>query len=286
MSRPLPLSNSGNSGNSGSPSHPLDDALRRLQLPGFRKHHGELADRAVQENWTYPEFLEALVRLELEGRTEGRIARATRQAGFPFIKTIETFDFQFQTTVTRRQLGAYLGPELISEGRNLILWGPAGVGKTALCIALAYKAIQHGAEARFVTCTELIHQLTEARRHGKWEATLKRVLTPEVLIVDEVGYLGYGPEAASVLFPVIDQRYLRGNRPVLLTTNKDPRQWGEVLHDPDLSAAILDRLLHHGEVLRLGGRSYRQYRPGQAPGGREGGELGSAERVSPGTPEE
>lgn len=243
----------------------LEDGLRRLQLPGIRHHYRELADRAVADQWSYPEYLEELIRLELAGRTESRIARATRQAGFPFLKTIEEFDFRFQTTISRPALGPYLGPELVSGGRNLILWGPAGVGKTALCVALAYKAIQHGAEARFVTCTELIHQLTEARRQGRWEGVLKRALAPEVLIIDEVGYLGYGPEAASVLFPVIDQRYLRGDRPVLMTTNKDPRQWGEVLHDPDLSAAILDRLLHHGEVMRLGGRSYRQYRPGQNP---------------------
>lgn len=243
----------------------LDEGLRRLFLSGIRKCWEELAERAVRENWTFPEFLEALVRIELDHREEGRIARLTRQAGFPFVKTLEEFDFRFQTSITRQQLGKYLGPELVSGGRNLVLWGPAGVGKTALCVALAYKAIQHGAEARFVTCTELIHQLTEARRMGRWEAVLKRALAPEVLIIDEVGYLGYGPEAASVLFPVIDQRYLRGDRPVLLTTNKDPRQWGTVLHDADLSAAILDRLLHHGEVLRLAGRSYRQHRPGKPP---------------------
>lgn len=247
---------------------PLDEGLRRLSLPGFRKYHPELAEQAVAENWTFPEYLEALVRLELDARTEGRIARTTRQAGFPFLKTIEEFDFRFQTTITRKQLGRYLGPELVTEGRNLILWGPAGVGKTALCVALAYKAIQHGAEARFVTCTELIHQLTEARRHGRWEAVFKRLLAPAILIIDEVGYLGYGPEAASVLFPVIDPRYLHGQRPVLLTTNKDPRQWGgalwALLHDADLSAAIVDRLLDHGEMLKLGGRSYRQHRPGRA----------------------
>ena len=92
-------------------------------------------------------------------------------------------------------------------------------------------------------------------------------------MVDEVGYLNYGPYAANVLFPVVDKRYLHGQRPMLLTTNKDPQQWGAVLHDADLSAAILDRLLHRGEIVKLSGRSYRQYRPGQAPAEEKGGEA-------------
>ena len=243
----------------------LEAGLRRLHLPSILRCYPELAQQAVAENWSYAEYLERLVLAEIDHRTETRIARATRKAGFPFLKTLEEFDFAFQKSIQRKVLGPYLGPELVSGGRNLILWGTPGVGKTALCVALAYKAIQHGAEAKFVTCTDLIHQLSEARKDGRWTATLNRYLEPHVLVIDEVGYLGYGPEAASVLFPVIDQRYLKGNRPVLLTTNKDPQQWGAVLHDPDLSAAILDRLLHRGEVLKLTGRSYRQYRPGQVP---------------------
>lgn len=245
---------------------PLDAELRRLRLPTVRARYPELEQQALAANWSYSEYLERLVAEEIARREELRIARLTRRAGFPFLKTLEEFDFTFQKSIQRKALGPYLGPELVSGGRNLILWGPPGLGKTALCIALAYKAIQHGATARFVTCTELIGELVQARARGAWEKALSGFLSPDVLVVDEVGYLTYGPYAANTLFPVIDRRYLHGQRPVLLTTNKDPKSWGAVLHDDDLSAAILDRLLHRGEILQLQGRSYRQHRPGQAPG--------------------
>jgi DNA replication protein DnaC len=242
----------------------LDSHLRRLHLPGVRAQYEAIEEQARRERWSYREYLERLTEEEIAHRHQRRIAQNIRRAGFPFLKTLEEFDFTFQTSVSRVMLGPYLGMDLVTGGRNLILWGRSGVGKSALAIALCTKAIQQGATARFVTCTELIGELVQARARNEWEAALSRALKPEVLVIDEVGYLSYGPYAANVLFPVVDKRYLAGNRPILLTTNKDPAEWGAVLHDTDLAAAILDRLLHKGEIVKMGGNSYRRYRPGEA----------------------
>jgi DNA replication protein DnaC len=243
----------------------LDGQLRQLRLPTARQRYAALEQEAIAGSWSYAEYLERLAEEELAHRHERRIARRVREAHFPFLKTLEEFDFSFQRSLSRRALGPYLGVALVSGGRNLILYGPSGTGKTALSIALAYQAITQGATARFVTCTELIGELVQARARNEWEKALSGYLSPEVLVIDEVGYLSYGPYAANVLFPVVDKRYLKGDRPMLLTTNKEPAQWGSVLHDADLSQAILDRLLHQGEILTLLGPSYRRHRPGQVP---------------------
>jgi DNA replication protein DnaC len=238
----------------------LQGALRRLHLPTVNRLYAQFEELAAKENWGHVEYLERLVLEEVAHRIQTRIGRALRSANFPFLKTIEEFDFQFQKSVQRKMLGAYLGPELVSEGRCLIFYGPPGTGKTALSVAIAVKAIQNGFDAYFTTATEMITALAEAETRGEMSGLLPRYLEPDVLVVDEVGYLSYGPNAANVVFQVVDKRYLSGNKPMIFTTNKEPSEWASVLHDPDLSEAILDRILHRGEIIKLTGGSYRRLR--------------------------
>ncbi len=153
-------------------------------------------------------------------------------------------------------LGSYLAPDFVTDGRSLILHGKTGRGKTHLSVAIAYRAIQHGFDALFTTAAQLIEDLANASRQGRLHEALDRYTHPHVLVIDEVGYLTYGPEAANVLYHVVNDRHLR-KRPMVFTTNKPMNDWGRVLHDPDLAAAILDRVLERGRWITLDGPSGR-----------------------------
>jgi len=234
----------------------LDGLLRRLHLPTIRRMYPELEDRAEVEEMSHRDYLAVLVAEEVAHRAETRIQRATRKAYFPFLRTIEEFDFKLQTSVRLSLLGSYLGPELVTEGRCLILGGRSGRGKTHLAVSIAYRAIQNGYDARFTTAARLIDELSGAAREGRLSEALMPYVQPHVLIIDEVGYLTHSADAANVLFQVVDHRYLH-KKPMLFTTNKPLSQWGRVLHDPDLAEAITDRVLERGRFIQLRGPSYR-----------------------------
>ena len=234
----------------------LGAMLKRLHLATVARVLVETEERAAAEGWTHREFLVQLVTQEVAHRAGTRVQRLTRKARFPYLKTIEEFDFTFQASIRRQQLGPFLGPEFVTEGRNLILSGRPGRGKTHIAIALAYRAIQNGFDARFVTATDLIDELAAAASSGTLREVTASYVHPHVLVIDEVGYLHHADAAANVLYGVVDRRCLR-RKPIVFTTNKPLNEWGTVLHDPQLAEALLDRILERGHHIALEGRSWR-----------------------------
>jgi DNA replication protein DnaC len=234
----------------------LDGLLRRLHLPTLRRLYPDLCVRAESEEMSYRDFLAELIAEEVAHRAQTRIERSVRKARFPFLATIEDFSFTFQTSIRLSMLGTYLGSEFVSEGRCAILSGSTGLGKTHLAIAIAYRAIQNGYEALFTGANEMMDALALAGKEGRFREALAEYVAPPVLVIDELGYLTHRPDAANVLFHVVNERHLR-RRPILMTTNKPEAAWGQVLHDSDLAETILDRVLERGRLFELRGTSYR-----------------------------
>jgi DNA replication protein DnaC len=234
----------------------LDPLLKRLHLANARRVWRDLVQRAEKEQWTYEALLLTLFSEEVAHRRGTRLVRAVRAASFPFLRTIDEFDFTYQSTLRLTTLGSLLTPDFVTEGRSVIFEGKPGRGKTHLAIALAYRAMQNGFDALFLTAAELIDHLSAASREGKLREALAPYMKPHLLVVDEVGYLTYGDDAANVLYHVVNDRHIR-RRSMIFTTNKDPKRWGAVLHDDDLAEAIVDRILERGRLLRLDGPSLR-----------------------------
>ena len=234
----------------------LEPLFRRLNLAHTRRIYQAMADRAEKEDWSYRDFLALLLAEEVAHRKQTRLQRFTRKADFPFLKTIDEFDFSMQSTLKQSLLGSYLGPDFITEGRSLIFYGKAGRGKTHLAVAIGYRAIQNGFETLCTTAAELIEDLSNASKRGQLQEALLTYTRPHVLVCDELGYLTYGADAANVLFHVVNHRHLK-KRPMIFTTNKPLSEWGKVLHDEDLAAAILDRVLERGRFIQLDGPSGR-----------------------------
>jgi DNA replication protein DnaC len=235
---------------------PVDMLLKRLHLANARRVWRDLCRRAETEEWAYEDLVAVLFAEEVAHRQQTRLQKVSRQAGFPFLKTVDDFNFTYQSTVRLPLIGSCLSPDFVTEGRCLILSGKPGRGKTHLAVAIAYRAIQNGFDALFVTAAELIDDLSRASRRGDLRERLVLYTHPQVLVIDEVGYLTYGDDAANVLFHVVNERHLK-RRAMIFTTNKELSAWGGVLHDDDLAAAIVDRVLERGRHFKLDGPSMR-----------------------------
>ena len=184
-----------------------------------------------KEAWSCRDPLALLVAEEVAHRQQTRIQRLSRRSCFPFLKTIDDFDFAYQSTVKLSLLGSALSPDFVTDGRSLILHGKSGRGKTHIAFAIGYRDPER-LDTLFVSAAELIEDLSGASRDRRLADALEPYAAPDVLIVDEVGYLTHGPDAANVLYHVVNHRHQR-KRSVIFTSNKHPDAWGVVLHDDD-----------------------------------------------------
>jgi len=212
-------------------------------------------DAAANQQLPYAEFLADLLGVEANARRQRYLVARTRLAHFPFQRTLDDFDFGFQPSIDERQVKELASLSFAAEAANVLLLGPPGVGKTHLAVGLGLQAIQHGCGVYFVRAHQLLEDLSRAQAEHRLDRRLRVYLAPKILIIDEFGVWPCDRIAATSLFTLVAARYERGS--IVLTSNKGFAEWGEVLGDPVVATAILDRLLHHSHVLNIRGESYR-----------------------------
>lgn len=234
----------------------LDSHLDALRLPFIKEHCRPLATTAAKKSLTHLDYLTQLIEGEAALRADRAVARRIQAARFPVIKTLDSFRWDWPKKINRLEIQDLFRLQFVHDHANVIFLGLVGLGKTHLATALGYAACQQGISVLFATAIDVVNTLSAAQLKGTLKAELRRYTSPALLILDEVGYLPIDQHGADLLFQVISARYERGS--IVLTTNKAFKQWPSIFNgDSTITSAVLDRLLHHGQVVVLEGSSYR-----------------------------
>jgi DNA replication protein DnaC len=234
----------------------LESQLAYLKLPTIQSLYQALAQQAAEQGWAHLQYLEKLISEETLQRQQRARERRIRQARFPTPKTLEQFNWQWPTSINEMAVKHLFRLQFVKDKANVIFLGGVGLGKTHLSIALGYQACLHNYSVLFTTAVEAINNLVAAQKAGRLRQELNKYLKPQVICLDELGYLPIDKKGADMLFQIISLRYERGA--IILSGNRAYKDWPEIFNnDATLTSAILDRLLHHAETVVIEGKSYR-----------------------------
>ena len=234
----------------------LTQQLQYLKLSTILNTYDDAARRAIEQNWTHIHYLSHLTEAEVNARWDRCIQCRIKMARFPVLKTLEEFDWNWPKKINRLQVQNLFRLAFMEQNANVIFLGGVGLGKSHLSTALAYQACLKGHTVLFASAIDIINTLSSAQGVGRLKNDMKKYLKPQLLVIDELGYLPVDRKGADLLFQVISQRYERGS--IILTTNKQFKKWPDIFcNDSTLTSAVLDRLLHHAETVVIEGNSYR-----------------------------